>query len=72
MESYKNLKVGDKLHEDEVISQGYINMLEDQDQAFKELVRAYSNYCLAMNKQIDVKGLFKLTNYVGKWSERIK
>ena len=72
MENFKDLKAGDRLHEDEVISQGYINMLEEQDEAFKELVRAYSNYCHAMNKQIDIKGLLKLTNYVGKWSERIK
>ena len=72
MKHLKDLKAGDRLHEDEVITQNYINMLEEQDEKFKELVTAYSNYCHAMNKQINVKKLFKLTNYVPQWSERIK
>ena len=68
----QDLQVGDRLHEDEVISEGYINMLKEQDEAFKALLSAYCDYCHAMTKQIDVDGFMKFTNHKVKWSERIK
>ena len=70
--SLQDIKVGDRLHADERVTQGYINMLKHQDEKLIDLITAYSNYCHASNKDLDIKGLLKLANHTFKWSERIK
>ena len=68
----KDLKVGDKLHEGELITQGYLDMLKEQDERFKELITAYSNYCASCNRNLDILVINKFISYKARRSDRIK